>query len=299
MPNIGVTPIFGFVTDIIETTTELLEALLIPILLIEIVWLYRRGHLRWARIKEMLANASAFLFFVPGAILGFVAWFALFTTISNALPWSIPTTWATAILAIVLADLIYYLEHRFEHEHRLPWDLWHSVHHSSPVYDQTTSLRLGLFDGLLTTGFSLPLIVAGFSPTLVIAATGLVVGYQTWIHTETVKTMPRWFEAIFNTPSHHRAHHGADDHYLDVNYGAVLIIWDKLFGTFQAETTRPEYGLTTQIESANPLDVQFSQLKLLARDLRRDPDWRTHLRRLWRRPGWEPTAASAQVEPAG
>ncbi|MEM7322298.1 MAG: sterol desaturase family protein [Actinomycetota bacterium] len=281
--------------EILQSLTDLFELLFVPILLVELVWLQRRGYLRWSRIKEMLANASALIFVVPAGIIGFVAWFALFQAISNALPWSIPTTWATAILAVVLADLIYYLEHRFEHEHRLPWDLWHSVHHSSPIYDQTTSIRLGLFDGLLTIGFSLPLVLLGFDPILVFAATGLVVGYQTWIHTETVRRMPRWFEAVFNTPSHHRAHHGADEHYLDVNYGGILIIWDRLFGTFRAETNRPEYGLTTQIESANPLDVQFSQIRLLIRDLRNDPDWSTRLRRLWQRPGWQPAGAADQT----
>ncbi|MEM7143261.1 MAG: sterol desaturase family protein [Actinomycetota bacterium] len=277
----------------LQTITDLFEVLFVPILLIELVWLRRRGHLRWDRVKEMLANASSILFFVPAGIVGALVFVSLFDAISDRLPWSIPTTWWSAVLVVVLADLIYYLEHRFEHEHRLPWDLYHSVHHSSESFDQTTSLRLGLFDGLLTVAYSLPLVLIGFSPALVLVATGLVVGYQTWIHTEWVQKMPRWFEAVFNTPSHHRAHHGADDHYLDVNYGGILIIWDKLFGTFQAETNRPEYGLTTQIESSNPLDVQFSQLRLLIRDLRADRSWRTRLRRLWEHPGWEPDVPAA------
>ncbi|MEM7093630.1 MAG: sterol desaturase family protein [Actinomycetota bacterium] len=283
-------------TDLLQAATDVFELLFVPILAVELIWLRRKGLLRWNRVKEMLANVSSLLFGIPASVLGVFAWLALFNWISDALPWSIPTTWATAIVAVLLADLIYYLEHRFEHEHRLPWDLYHSVHHSSESYDQTTSLRLGLFDGLLTVAFSLPLVVIGFSPALVIVATGLVVGYQTWLHTETVTRMPRWFEAVFNTPSHHRAHHGADEHYLDVNYGGILILWDRLFGTFQAETNRPNYGLTTQIESSNPLDVQFSQLRLLWRDLRNDTDWSTRLRRLWERPGWQPATATAPTE---
>lgn len=119
-------------------------------------------------------------------------------------------------------------------------------------------------------------------------ATGVVIAYQTWIHTEVITKTPRWFEAVFNTPSHHRAHHGADDPYLDVNYGGILIIWDRLFGTFQPELYRPTYGLTTQIESSNPIDVQFSQLRLLGRDLKADSSWTVRLRRLWNRPGWQP-----------
>ena len=274
--------------DALTTLTELLELLLVPILIAELVWLRRRRDLTWARVKEMLANASSFIFLVAGAVLGAVVWVGLFEWVAGALPWSIPTNVGTAILAVLLADFIYYWEHRFEHEHRLPWDLYHSVHHSSEQFDQTTSLRLGFFDGLLTFGYSLPLVIVGFSPTLVLAATALVVGYQTWIHTELITKLPQWFEAIFNTPSHHRAHHGADEHYLDVNYGGIPIIWDRMFGTFQPETNRPEYGLTTQIESSNPLDVQFSQLRLLARDLRQDRSWRTRLTRLWKHPGWSP-----------
>ncbi len=136
--------------------------------------------------------------------------------------------------------------------------------------------------------------VLGFSPTLVLVATGVVVGYQTWLHTEVVQRVPRWFEAVFNTASHHRAHHGADEIYLDVNYGGILIIWDRLFGTFQPEVHRPDYGLTTQINSSNPLDVQFSEIRKLIADLRADESWSVRLRRLWNRPGWEPAAGVAQ-----
>ena len=139
--------------------------------------------------------------------------------------------------------------------------------------------------------------VLGFSPTLVLVATGVVIGYQTWLHTELVTRMPTWFEAVFNTPAHHRAHHGADDHYLDVNYGGILIVWDRLFGTFRAETDRPNYGLTTQIDSSNPLDVQFSQLRRLWNDLRTDTSWRVRLRRLWMHPGWRPCDSNDTAAP--
>ena len=274
--------------DLLGTLTDILEIVIVPLLVLELVWLWRRSELTWPRVKEMLANATSILFVGAGAILGLLFWLPLFEWIERVVPWSIELTWWSGVLAVLGADLIYYLEHRFEHEHRLPWDLWHSVHHSSESYDQTTGLRLGFFDGLLTTGFSVPLVLVGFSTDTTLLAAGVVIAYQTWIHTELVQTMPRWFEAIFNTASHHRAHHGADAHYLDVNYGGILIVWDRLFGTFQPETNRPNYGLTKQIESSNPLDVQFSQIRLLLADLRRDRTWATRMRRLWNRPGWEP-----------
>lgn len=279
--------------DRLQQITDILEFAFVPILLVELVWLWRRSDLTRARVKEMLANTSSLLFVIPGGALGIAVWFAVFEGITRVVPWSIPLTWWSALIAVTVADLIYYLEHRFEHEHRLPWDLYHSVHHSSESYDQTTGLRLGFFDGLLTVGFSTPLVLLGFSPTVALLATGVVVGYQTWIHTEVVRLLPRWVEAIFNTASHHRAHHGADQHYLDVNYGGILIVWDRLFGTFQAETNRPTYGLTTQIESSNPLDVQFSQLRVLWRDLRHDQSWSTRWQRLWNKPGWQPAATVA------
>ncbi|MEM7340283.1 MAG: sterol desaturase family protein [Actinomycetota bacterium] len=279
--------------DTLQLVTDIFESVFVPILIVELIWLGWARRLGWSRIKEMLANGVTFALFVVAAVIGAVVWFPIFTAVEGLVPWSIPTTWWSAVLAIVLADLVYYVEHRFEHEHRLPWDLYHSVHHSSEAYDQTTGLRLGIFDALLTVGFSLPLVILGFSPTLVFLSIGIVIAYQGWIHTELVGRMPRWFEAVFNTPSHHRAHHGNDRPYLDVNYGGILIIWDRLFGTFQREIERPTYGLTTQIESSNPIDIQFSQIRLLLRDLRADRSWRTRLARLWNRPGWSPTKQPA------
>jgi hypothetical protein len=107
--------------------------------------------------------------------------------------------------------------------------------------------------------------------------------------------MPRWFEFVFNTPSHHRAHHGSEEQYLDANYGGILILWDRLFATFKAEEHRPVYGLTTQIESSNPIDVQFSEIRKLGRDLRGDRSWATRMQRLWQPPSWQPTTPANKV----
>jgi len=268
----------------------LLENVIVPLLVLEVIWLWRKGNLNRSRIKEMLANASSLLVIIPAGAVGLALWYVLFEAAHNAIGWQIPVSWGSAALCIVLVDLIYYLEHRFEHTHRLPWDLYHSVHHSSPQFDQTTGVRLSGFDALLTMGFLAPAVLVGFEPELVLLAYGVVVGYQTWIHTEMIAKTPRAFEFVFNTPSHHRAHHGADAKYLDANYGGILILWDRLFGTFQAEGERPTYGLTTQIESSNPIDVHFSEIRKLWRDLGSDPDLKTRMRRLWNAPGWEPAS---------
>lgn len=273
----------------LELVTELFELTLVPFLVIELFILWRRGRLRWTqRTKEMVTNIFSTVFVFGGALLSYWLWEALFDSVSEFLPYRIPVNGLTIVLAVLAADFVYYWEHRWEHENRGLWALWHSVHHSSPEYDITTSMRLGFFDGLLTAVFYLPLILVGFEPLVVFGAAAFIVGYQTWIHTELIAKMPRWVEAVLNTPSHHRAHHGADEIYLDKNYGAVLIVWDRLFGTFQRETFRPTYGLTKQIESSHPLDVQFSEIKILWSDLRRDQSWKVRWRRLWNRPGWEP-----------
>ncbi|MEM9036662.1 MAG: sterol desaturase family protein [Actinomycetota bacterium] len=273
--------------DNLEITASLLESILIPLLLIELVVLRRQQRLRWPRLKEMLANGTTYLLYLAAGLVGVIVWTRVFDVVEGAVPWSIPTAWWSVPIAIVVADFIYWWQHKLAHEKRLLWDLYHSVHHSSERFDQTTSLRLGIFDALLTIVFTLPMIVVGFSSGLALASTALVLGYQTWIHTEVIDKMPRWFEAIFNTPSHHRAHHGAEEPYLDVNYGGILIIWDRLFGTFQPELDTPIYGLTTQIESSNPIDIQFFELRRLIRDLRADADWSTRWARLWNPPGWQ------------
>lgn len=289
------THFFDAVPTTLGSLAALFENLLFPLLLIEIVWFWRTKRLGRPKVKEMLANASSLLLVIPAGLIGVFVWFSLFEAIQGLVPWQIPVTWVSAVIGLVLVDLVYYLEHRFEHTHRLPWDLYHSVHHSSPDFNQTTSLRLSGFDALLTIGYLTPLVVVGFEPELVLLAYGLVVGYQTWIHTELINKMPPWFEFVFNTPSHHRAHHGSEEHDLDANYGGILIVWDRLFGTFKPETNRPVYGLTTQIESSNPIDVQFSEVRKLWQDLRNDRRWGTRLQRLWEDPGWQPAAPVSEA----
>ncbi|MEM8903515.1 MAG: sterol desaturase family protein [Actinomycetota bacterium] len=281
----------------LDTLTSLFDTIVVPVLLVELVVLLRVRALDWPRGKEMLANGVTFLLLIPAAVVGALVWVPIFDAVGALVPGSLPVTWWSIALAVLVADLIYYWEHRISHGRRLLWDLYHSVHHSSPRFDQTTSLRIGIFDGLLTIAFSLPMVALGFSTEMAFAATALVIAYQGWIHTELIDRMPRWFEAVFNTPSHHRAHHGNEHPYLDVNYGGILIVWDRLFGTFQPEGERPIYGLTEQIESSNPLDIQFSQLRRLWAELRTDRSWRTRWRRLWNRPGWQPTDAAVRSAP--
>ena len=167
----------------------------------------------------------------------------------------IPINPLTVAVSVVLADLAYYWEHRFTHRVNLAWAT-HSVHHSSPYFNISVAYRFGPLDGFWPYFFStLPLMIIGFNPVVIIFADAFVQLYQTALHTEAIGKLPRAVETVMNTPSHHRVHHGTNDEYLDKNYGGIFIVWDRLFGTFEPERAPVVYGLTAPINSINPVVV--------------------------------------------
>ncbi len=198
--------------------------------------------------------------------------------------------WSFAGL-MLLNDFIYYWKHRAMHRVRWFWGN-HVVHHSSNFYNLTTALRqpwTGAISGLFIIG--LPQIVLGFHPAMVAFAGGVNLLYQFWIHTEAIDKCPRWFEAVFNTPSHHRVHHGRNPRYLDANYAGILIIWDRMFGTFVAELEedRPDYGLVVPLTSYNPFWIAIHEYWAILKDIASDGFriWRWPMRIL-APPGWSP-----------
>ena len=173
------------------------------------------------------------------------------------------------ILALIAQDFLYYWKHRAAHRIRWFWTA-HVVHHSSEYYNLSTALRQPWNNHF--TGFvllSTPLVFLGVHPLLLGFVGALNLLYQYWIHTEAIDKMPNWFEAVFNTPSHHRAHHGTNPQYLDSNYAGILIIWDKMFGTFVPEDTseRPDYGLVQNIGTYNPFKVAFVEMWNAVKDV--------------------------------
>ena len=158
--------------------------------------------------------------------------------------------WWTYVLLFFADDLAYYWFHRVHHEVRVFWAS-HVVHHSSQHYNLSTALRQ-TWTPMTALPFWAPLALLGFAPWMILTQLAISLIYQFWIHTERVKKLPAPFEFFFNTPSHHRVHHGANEVYLDRNYGGILIIWDRIFGTFQGETERPVYGLTQNIRTFRP-----------------------------------------------
>jgi sterol desaturase/sphingolipid hydroxylase (fatty acid hydroxylase superfamily) len=199
--------------------------------------------------------------------------------------------WAGWLVALVGVDFMYYWEHRAGHEVRLIWAA-HVVHHSSQRYNLSTALRQ-TWMGEYTFLFLIPVVALGAPVELVLAAWSLNLLYQFWIHTEAIDKLWGWFEWVFNTPSHHRVHHGSQSQYLDRNYAGVLIVWDRLFRTFEPEGERVVYGLTKNIETYNPLRVATHEAVALWRDVRGARSWRDRVGYALRGPGWSPAPTAA------
>lgn len=256
------------------------------ILLIELAEMLFKGELRTKTIAEMLASASTQIPYVAVQTLILTGAYSLYWVIAYALPWSIPVTWWSVLLVVLIADVAYYWEHRIAHQVRLLWTQ-HAVHHSSRDMNMVTGIRFGPFEGLWSLIIHLPMAFLGFAPEAIILGVVTVLAYQTWLHTELIGKLGP-LEYVLNTPSHHRVHHGCDAKYLDRNYGGILIVWDRIWGTFQAEEESPRYGLARDFDSRNPLRVWFSEVPDLMSDLAKSTCVSDALGYLFRKPGWTP-----------
>jgi sterol desaturase/sphingolipid hydroxylase (fatty acid hydroxylase superfamily) len=196
-------------------------------------------------------------------------------------------TWFWWVVLFFLDDLTYYLFHRANHEVRLMW-AGHVSHHNSTYYNLGTALRQGVGERVLKYLFWCPLALIGFHPVMIVTMLSCSLIYQYWLHTQAFYKLPRWFEFIFNTPSHHRVHHGANVRYLDRNHAATLIIWDRIFGTFAEEREEEPvvYGITKNIDTHNVLKASFGEYHNLWRDVARAERWRDKLRYIFSAPGW-------------
>jgi sterol desaturase/sphingolipid hydroxylase (fatty acid hydroxylase superfamily) len=186
--------------------------------------------------------------------------------------------------AIVAWDFIYYWNHRFMHESRFMW-AYHVVHHSSERLNLSTALRQPVAEVLTTPVPYGVLCLFGIDPALVETARGVNLLYQFWIHTEAIGRLGQ-AEGVLNTPSHHRVHHGSNRQYLDRNHGSILILWDRVFGTFQPEGDRVVYGLTTNIDTFNPVRIASQEYVDILRDVSHSTSWAERLSYVVRSPGW-------------
>ncbi|MCF6348515.1 MAG: sterol desaturase family protein [Flavobacteriaceae bacterium] len=230
----------------------------ISIITIEIIVdIIAKKQRRW---KDTIANIAIYFLgkITDNLLLGSLGIIALLP-IYYLIPYEIPMNWWTWVLGILAADFTYYWMHRIEHEHRILWAS-HSVHHSSEDYNLTVSFRLSIIEGIFEWMFLIPMILIGFNPFQAIVSLIFVAQFQTWIHTEKIQKLG-WLDEVFNTPSVHRVHHGSNNKYLDKNYGGLLMIWDKIFGTFQREEEKVIYGLTQNIKTNNPITINFIEYK--------------------------------------
>lgn len=221
--------------------------------------------------------------------------FAAYTAVHRFAIFSIGYQWWAWAVLFFAEDLTYYWFHRTSHECRLFWAS-HVVHHSSQHYNLGTALRQTWTGNFMTFIFWLWLPLVGFAPIMVLTMQSISLLYQFWIHTELVRHMGP-LEWVLNTPSHHRVHHGSNHRYLDRNHAGVLIIWDRLFGSFEPEGEKVVYGLTKNINSYNPLRIAFHEWVDIWNDVRHADTWRLKLRYIFGRPGWkeEQSAASAPM----
>lgn len=249
----------------------------------------RLTHQKLYRFPDAIANLSCgitsqlsglFLKVISlGAFQFLFEHYAFFTLERNGIYW---------LALFLLTDLAYYWGHRMSHEVNLFWG-GHVVHHQSEDYNLSVALRQSSLQELWTFGFSLPIALLGFNTLDFVLVSSFNTLYQFWIHTETIKKMG-WFEYIFNTPSHHRVHHGRNPKYIDKNHAGSLIIWDKMFGTFQAEEEKPTYGITKPINSWNAAFANVSHYEEMAKDLKRIPSWSDRILYLFKKPGWLPAS---------
>lgn len=212
---------------------------------------------------------------------------SVFYFVYQARLFTIPFAEWSWLLILFAEDFCYYWFHRISHENRLFWAS-HVVHHSSQKYNLSTALRQTWSGSLYTFVFWIPLVLIGFHPIMVLVQMSVSLIYQYWIHTELITKLPKWFEAVFNTPSHHRVHHATNPQYLDRNHAGIFIIWDKFFGTFEPEVEKPVYGLVKNINTYNPVKVAFLEWVQMFKDvITADTHFLNRLKYLYKPPGWK------------
>jgi sterol desaturase/sphingolipid hydroxylase (fatty acid hydroxylase superfamily) len=264
----------------------------LPIFLLAVVgefYFAKKEQLDWYSAKDTKAS---FWMMMITAVVEFLPKLAAFITFYylheiSPLREVIQRQWWAWLLLFVLDDFSYYWFHRCNHEVRLFW-AGHVPHHSAIKMNFSTALRQGVGERLHKFFFWLWLPLLGFDALMIFTMMGINLIYQFWTHTELVKKLPQWFEFIFNTPSHHRVHHASNFQYLDRNHAGVLILWDRLFGTFSEEKKgeKPVYGLTENITHHHPMHVATHEYQAIWQDVKRAKKWSDKLKYIFYAPGW-------------
>lgn len=185
----------------------------------------------------------------------------------NLIPWRMEMNWWTFIPCYIIFDLCSYWAHTISHRQRFWWAT-HVPHHSGEHYNLTVSFRLSWMQYLKII-FFFPVLALGFHPVIIFVTNQIAVLFQFWVHTEYIRKMPAFIEYIFATPSNHRVHHGSQEKYINKNYGATFIFWDRIFKTYQPEEEQSIYGITNNIsDKANPININFHEYAEMIKDVR-------------------------------
>lgn len=291
--------VFGADPDWKQVVLTLATPVFLIAFVIEWGWMKRRGRLDAFPPRDILVNLALGSLY---QVFELAAW-ALITGVASSWIYAhrlfeIPFNAWTAVPLFFATEFLYYWFHRASHRVRWFWSA-HVVHHTGESMNLTTAMRQGLLYSI--TGwwlFFMPLVYLGVNPAAVFFLYALNLFYQYFVHTEAVGRLPRAIEYMFNTPSHHRAHHGRNPQYIDRNFGGVLIVFDRWFGTFVEETERPDYGIPRQPRTRNPITLNFHEFFDMWRDVLRPGPWSRRLKHLWGPPEWQrPGASGAQDSP--
>ena len=234
-------------------------------------------------VGSLVVNGTA----RTAALIGYAALYALTPLRLDA------HRWYTWVFALLIVDVIWYSYHRASHRVRIMWAA-HQAHHNSQRFNYSTAVRQK-WNPWFELLFWVPLPLLGMPPWMIFTSFSVNLIFQFFVHTERVDRLPAPIEFVFNTPSHHRVHHASDPDYLDKNYAGILIVWDRMFGTYAEETHRPTYGLTKNIDSFNPFRLQYYEYGAIARDLRSSRRWHDRLGYVFAPPGWKPKAGTPAV----
>ena len=245
--------------------TSIMSSVVFIVLVTSEAILSRRKNLGLFERRDTLANIALGILTFATKMGSKAAILLLYSSIFELAPWTFPeNSWLWFIAGLLLNDLMFYWYHRISHTTRFFWAL-HVAHHSSEKMNITTAIRGNFLNNLFHALFWIPMLFLGFPPIIVLTTDAFSYFYQLWLHTRIIPKLGP-IEHVLNTPSHHRVHHGSNPQYIDKNYGAVFIFWDKIFGTFEEEHEEVRYGLTKPFESYNPLKIAFYEFGAVFKD---------------------------------
>lgn len=248
----------------------------------------RKKHKEAYRLNDTITNLNIGVgHLLTKSFVGIVILFIYQYLYKNIAVFTIPASWWSYILALVLYDFCFYWAHRWGHTVNLFWGA-HLVHHQSEYYNLSVALRQSWIHTLLATIVFLPIPILGIPIEVFGIAATINSFYQFWIHTEAIDRMPSWIEYLFNTPSHHRVHHAINPKYIDRNHAGMFMIWDRIFGTFRQEEEVPTYGITTPLNSWNPVWANMHYYVSLWTQSLQCHRWYHKIYLWFAKPGWLP-----------